>query len=68
VVEEVLSKGVEVSYNYYGITPSPVSKNVGVLSFSLVFYLIYTMWWGYAIMYLCDGFGLQMKSHGKREH
>jgi hypothetical protein len=68
VVEEVLSKGVEVSYNYYGITPSPVSRNVGVLSLSLIFYLVYTMWWGYAIMYLCDGLGLQMKSHGKREH
>jgi hypothetical protein len=67
-IEEVLSKGVEVSYNYYGITPSPVSNNVGVLSLSLVFYLVYTMWWGYAIMYLCDGLGLQMKAHGKREH
>ena len=67
-IEEVLEKGVEVSYNFYGIAPSPVSKNVGTLSFSLIFYLVYTMWWGYAIMYLCDGIGLQMKSHGKREH
>ncbi len=67
-IEEVVTKGVEVSYNYYGIAPSPVSKNAGTLSFSLVFYLIYTMWWGYAIMYLCDGIGLQMKAHGKREH
>jgi hypothetical protein len=67
-IEEVVAKGVEVSYNYYGIVPSPVSQNVGVLSLSLVFYLIYTMWWGYAIMWLCDGVGLQMKSAGKREH
>ncbi len=67
-VEEVLSKGVEVSYNFYGIAPSPVSANVGILSLALVFYLVYTMWWGYAIMWLCDGIGLQMKSSGKREH
>ncbi len=67
-VEEVLTKGIEVSYNYYGITPSPVSRNAGTLALSLVFYLVYTMWWGYAIMWLCDGIGLQMKATGKREH
>jgi len=68
VLEEVNAKGVEVSYNFYGIAPSPVSKNVALLTLALVFYLVYTMWWGYAIMYLCDGVGLQMKASGKREH
>lgn len=67
-VEEVISKGVEVSYNFYGILPRPVSANVGILTAALIFYLVYTMWWGYAIMWLCDGIGLQMKSAGKREH
>ncbi len=67
-VEEVISKGVEVSYNFYGILPRPVAANVGILAAALVFYLIYTMWWGYAIMWLCDGVGLQMKASGKREH
>lgn len=67
-VEEVTSKGVEVAYNFYGIVPRAASANVGILSLALVFYLIYTMWWGYAIMWLCDGIGLQMKASGKREH
>jgi len=67
-VEEVISKGVEVSYNFYGILPRPVSANVGILTAALIFYLVYTMWWGYAIMWLCDGIGLQMKASGKREH
>ncbi len=67
-VEEVISKGVEVSYNFYGILPRPVSANVGILTAALIFYLVYTMWWGYAIMWLCDGIGLQMKAAGKREH
>lgn len=67
-VEEVISKGVEVSYNFYGIIPKPVAANVLILTAALVFYLVYTMWWGYAIMWLCDGIGLQMKASGKREH
>lgn len=67
-VEEVISKGVEVAYNFYGILPRPVSANVGILTAALIFYLVYTMWWGYAIMWLCDGIGLQMKAAGKREH
>ena len=67
-VEEVTSKGVEVAYNFYGIIPRPAGANVGILSLALVFYLFYTMWWGDAIMWLCDGIGLQMKASGKREH
>lgn len=66
--QEVVAKGVEVAYNFYGIVPKAVSSNIGILTFSLVFYLVYTMWWGYAIMWLCDGMGLQMKGHAKREH
>jgi hypothetical protein len=27
----------------------------------LVFYLVYTLWWGFAIFYLFDGVGLSMK-------
>jgi hypothetical protein len=27
----------------------------------LVFYVIYTMWWGFAIFYMFDGIGLTMK-------
>jgi hypothetical protein len=67
-VEEVITKGVEVSYNFYGIVPKAVSANTGILSVALIFYLIYTMWWGYAIMWLCDGIGLEMKASSKREH
>jgi hypothetical protein len=67
-VEEVVSKGVEVSYNFYGIMPRPVAANVLILTASLIFYLIYTMWWGYSILWLCEGIGLQMKSAHKREH
>ena len=67
-LEEVKAKALEVGYNYYGIVPKPASQNVAILGFALVFYLIYTVWWGYAIMYLCDGIGLQMSASHKKEH
>ncbi len=67
-VEEVISKGVEVAYNFHGIAPKAAGANAGILGLALVFYLVYTMWWGYAIMWMCDGVGLQMKASGKREH
>ena len=38
-----------------------------ILVFALLFYLAYTIWWGYAIMYLFDGLGLQMKKAKKTE-
>ena len=27
----------------------------------LIFYIVYTMWWGYAIFHIFDGLGLSMK-------
>lgn len=29
----------------------------------LVFYVIYTVWWGYAILKLLEGLGLVLRSH-----
>lgn len=66
-IGEVVARGVEVGYNYYGIAPEKASSRAGILAFALVFYVIYTMWWGFAIMYLCDGLGLEMKKGAKKE-
>lgn len=62
----LIKRGVEVAYNYYGIEARDVSEEVGIITFALVFYVIYTMWWGYAIFFLFEGFGLEMKA-GKRK-
>ncbi len=66
-VGEVTKKAVEVAFNFYGIEPQSVVSKAGILSFSLVFYVIYTLWWGIAIFYLFEGFGLQMKAGAKKE-
>jgi hypothetical protein len=64
---DVVKKGVEVGYNFYGISPQKASTKAGILSFSLIFYVIYTLWWGYAILFLFEGVGMQMKKGAKKE-
>lgn len=64
----VVTKGIEPAHNFYGIQPESVSDKVGVTTFLLVFYLVYTVWWGFAIYFLFEGFGLAMtKARIKRE-
>ena len=64
---DVVKKGVEVGYNFYGISPQNASSKAGILSLSLVFYVIYTLWWGYAVLFLFEGMGMQMKKGAKKE-
>ena len=66
-IEEVLKRTVEVSYNFFKIEPRSARSAAGILSFSLIFYVVYTMWWGYAILFMFEGIGLQMKSGKKKE-
>jgi hypothetical protein len=61
MVSEVMKKAVEPAYNFYQIDGQKVVDHAGMLSGLLVFYVAYTMWWGYAIFYLFDGVGLTMK-------
>jgi hypothetical protein len=60
-VGEVTKKAIEPSYNFYGIEAQKVSEKAWIMLGLLVFYVAYTMWWGYAIYYLFDGLGLSMK-------
>jgi len=66
-IEEVIKKGVELSYNYYRIEGRSASSYAGILAGSLIFYVIYTLWWGLAIFYLFEGMGLKMKAGAKKE-
>lgn len=66
-VEEVIKRTIEVAYNFFQIEPRTAGSAAGWLSFALLFYVVYTMWWGYAILFLFEGFGLQMKAGRKKE-
>jgi hypothetical protein len=61
VVSDVNKKAIEPGYNFYKIDANKVIDHAGMMSGLLVFYVFYTMWWGYAIFYLFDGIGLTMK-------
>jgi len=58
---EVSKKTIEPAYNFYKIEGQRVVDKAGVMTGLLVFYVIYTMWWGYAVFYMFDGLGLSMK-------
>jgi hypothetical protein len=60
-ISEISKRGIEPAYNFYKIEPQRVIDRAGLMTFLLVFYLFYTIWWGYAIYYIFDGLGLSMK-------
>ena len=61
IVALVIKKGVEPSYNYYKIEPQQISDRFGIVIFSLVFYVVYTLWYGFAIMYMFEGWGMKLE-------
>jgi hypothetical protein len=62
-VAEVMKKGVEPAHNYYGIEAEKVTDMIPQILGLLVFYVIYTVWWGYAILRLMEGMGLALRCH-----
>jgi len=60
LVAVVQSKAVETSYNYYGIKAENIADKIGIVLVSLAFYVIYTLWYGFGIMYLFEGWGMNL--------
>jgi len=60
IVALVVKKAVESSYNYYKIEPQKITDRMYIVIFSLVFYVIYTMWYGFAIMFMFEGWGMRL--------
>jgi hypothetical protein len=61
MVAAVGKKAVETVYNYYRIEPQKISERYGIVVLSLIFYVIYTVWYGFAFMYLFEGWGLKLE-------
>lgn len=58
---EINKKAVECAYNYYGIAPQNIGDKWGIVFFSLAFYVIYTIWYGYGILFMFEGWGLKLE-------
>jgi hypothetical protein len=60
-VATINAKAVETAYNYYRIEPQSIGDRYGIVIFSLIFYVVYTLWYGFAILYLFEGWGMRME-------
>jgi hypothetical protein len=56
----VQKKAIEASYNYYRIEPQQIGERWGTVVFSLIFYVIYTLWYGFSILFMFEGWGLKL--------
>lgn len=65
-VDQVLRRAVEPGNNFYGIAAKKVSGNILLLCGLLLFYICYTIWYGFGIYEIFDGIGL-MKAAEKAE-
>ncbi len=61
LVAEVNKKSVECAYNYYQIEPKKITEKLGIVIFSLVFYVVYTLWFGFSIMFMFEGWGMKLE-------
>jgi hypothetical protein len=61
IVSDVTKKAIEAGYNFYKVDAKKVKDEVVLMTFLLVFYVAYTMWWGFAIFFIFEGLGLSMK-------
>lgn len=60
VSASVMKKGVETAYNYYEIVPLNIMDELWLVIFSLIFYVVYTLWYGFAILFVFEGWGLNL--------
>ncbi|MFH1914661.1 MAG: hypothetical protein ABIK45_10350 [Pseudomonadota bacterium] len=60
VVNTVQTRAVETAYNYFTIEPLHITDKIGTVIFSLAFYVFYTLWYGFAILWVFEGWGLRL--------
>ncbi len=62
----VMTKALEPAYNFEGIQAARVADKAGMTTFMLAFYVIYTMWYGFAMMFIFEGLGISASAHGEK--
>jgi hypothetical protein len=60
VIVFVQQKALEPSYNYYQVEAQNIGDRWATVAFSLVFYVIYTLWYGFAMLFMFEGWGLKV--------
>lgn len=57
----VMTKAIEPAYNYYGIPATDIKEKIWMVILSLAGYVIYTMWYGFAILFMFEGWGMKLE-------
>jgi len=65
--KSVMTKALEPAYNFAGIKGARFTERAGIASFLLVFYIVYTIWYGFSIWYLFEGLGIVARAGEKKE-
>ena len=60
IISLIQKKATETSYNYYTVESKNIGDRWGTVLFSLVFYVIYTLWYGFSILFMFEGWGLKL--------
>ncbi len=66
-LETIRIKALEPAFNFYGVKAASASQHALGISGIIVFYVIYTVWWGYGIYFLSEGVGLLMKKSKEKK-
>jgi len=61
VLHDTLTKAIEPAYNYYGIEAVPIKDKWGTVVLSLTGYVIYTLWFGFSILFMFEGWGMKLE-------
>jgi hypothetical protein len=68
MLNTVNQRAIEPAYNFYGIPAESIMTKIPTVTGLLVFYVVYTMWYGFGIFDIFNGIGLSMsKSKIKKE-
>ncbi len=54
-------RAVECAYNYYGVQPQNIADKWTLVTLSLMFYVVYTVWYGFAFLFMFEGWGLRLE-------
>jgi hypothetical protein len=60
-VRDSMTKALEPAYNYFGITAISMKHMIGIALVALIGYVVYTIWYGFAILFLFEGWGLKLE-------
>ncbi|OGN99706.1 MAG: hypothetical protein A2Y59_01320 [Chloroflexi bacterium RBG_13_52_14] len=61
MLEKAQQRAIEPAYNYYGTKAERIKDKAGIVVFSLFFYVVYTVWYGFALMNVLEGLGLKIR-------